>query len=62
MDKKYKKLPREDISKEIPPTVFKPIKKSQKIHDEKVIEKKKYLDELFSETWKKEYFEKDNTR
>lgn len=40
MDKKYKKLPQEDISKEIPPTVFKPMKKSEKIHHEKPIEKK----------------------
>ena len=40
----------------VPETDFRPLRKSKSSLPEKSIPKKKYLDELFSEEWLKNYF------
>jgi hypothetical protein len=51
-----KKKTENQIPKPIPPTDFKPLKKSKTYIPQQSIEKKKNLDELFSEEWKNGYF------
>ena len=44
----------------IPPTNFEPLKKIEKHTPEKSVQKKKYLDELYSKEWKNNYFMQDS--
>ena len=44
------------VSQSLPPTNFKPLKKIKSKIPEKSVEKKKYLDDLFLEEWKNNYF------
>ena len=58
MEKKTEK----PVSESIPPTDFQPLKKPKTFIPEKDVEKKKYLDEFFSDEWKKNYFTKETPK
>ena len=44
------------MEKQIPPSIFTPIQPPKYSHTKKPVDKKKYLDELFTKEWMNKYF------